>query len=141
MLSKHPGLCRFPHGHSRRIDVVLSAERLDSNDMLCDFKTIKLAVGEFLQRLDHSLAVNSNDASIESLKATTAGQRLVVYENEDPTTEVMARHIYEFLVKEVRAARTYRDDAGNAYRFPEGISVERVRVGETSTSWAEYGVN
>ena len=30
MLSKHPGRCRFPHGHSRRVDVVLSAEDLDA---------------------------------------------------------------------------------------------------------------
>ena len=38
MLSKHPGLCRFPHGHSRRVDVVLGAETLDSSGMVCDFR-------------------------------------------------------------------------------------------------------
>ena len=25
LLSKHPGKCRFPHGHSRRVEVVLAA--------------------------------------------------------------------------------------------------------------------
>lgn len=141
MLSKHAGLCRYPHGHSRRIDIVLSAERLDGQDMLCDFKTIKLAVDRFLQQFDHSLAVNSDDPMLPMLQSTRAGERLVVFEHLDPTTEVMARRIYDFLAGEVCSGTVYRDDLGNEYRFPPGIVVERVRVGETATSWAEYGVD
>jgi hypothetical protein len=48
MLSKHPEKCKFPHGHSRRVEVVLSAETLDAADMVCDFKAVKLAIGEFM---------------------------------------------------------------------------------------------
>ena len=48
MLSKHPDKCRFPHGHTRKIELVLEADALDGNDMVCDFKAVKEAVGEFL---------------------------------------------------------------------------------------------
>ena len=41
MLSKHPDKCRFPHGHSRKVECVFSAESLDQNEMVCDFKVVK----------------------------------------------------------------------------------------------------
>lgn len=137
MLSKHPSLCRYPHGHSRRVDVVLSGERLDQNDMLCDFKAIKLSVRDFVNAFDHALAINSADPMVKALGAVR--ERLVLFENEDPTTEAMARRIFEFIQRELGAGRTYTDHDGKAYSFPPGVRVERVRVTETSSSWAEYG--
>ena len=41
MLSKHPDLCKFPHGHSRKVEIVLEADTLDHNEMVCDFKAFK----------------------------------------------------------------------------------------------------
>jgi 6-pyruvoyltetrahydropterin/6-carboxytetrahydropterin synthase len=143
MLSKHPGLCRFPHGHTRRVEVVLCSETLDAQDMVCDFKTLKLAVREHLARLDHAMAVNSADPMLPALRGATGDavrERVVTFENQDPTTEVLARSIYEFLAGELRAGRTYRDEQGLEYRFPPGLRLERVRVSETSSTWAEYGV-
>lgn len=137
MLSKHPSLCRFPHGHSRRIDVILSGDSLDRNDMLCDFKAIKLAVREFVDRFDHSLALNSDDPMLRQLDAVH--DRLIIFEGEDPTTEVMARRIFDHIANELRAGRSYTDHDGKSYRFPPGLSVDKVRVTETSSSWAEYG--
>jgi 6-pyruvoyltetrahydropterin/6-carboxytetrahydropterin synthase len=143
MLSKHPGLCRFPHGHTRRVEVVLCSEALDAQDMVCDFKTLKLALREHLARLDHAMAVNSDDPMLPALtgEATggTARRRVVTFEHQDPTTEVLARSIFEFLDGELRAGRTYRDEQGLEYRFPPGLRLERVRVSETSSTWAEYG--
>ena len=34
MLSKHPDKCRFPHGHTRRVELVLEADDLDENGMV-----------------------------------------------------------------------------------------------------------
>lgn len=89
MLSKHPGRCRFPHGHSRRVEVVLVSETLDENDMVCDFRAIKLAASELLDAWDHAMAVNSQDPRLEDVKAA-AGDRVIVFQGEDPTTEVLA---------------------------------------------------
>jgi 6-pyruvoyltetrahydropterin/6-carboxytetrahydropterin synthase len=138
MLSKHPDRCRFPHGHSRRVELVLSSESLDDNDMVCDFKALKLAVAGFLDDWDHAMAINSADPMAETL-AAASGERLIVFENEDPTTEVLARRIYEHLEAQIRGGAILTDERGGTFRLPAHVRVERVRVGETSTSWAEYG--
>ena len=138
MLSKHPGRGRYPHGHSRRIDVVVAADALDAHDMVCDFKALRLALEGYLDRFDHALAINSADPARERLTDELGG-RLVVYENTDPTTEVMARDIYDHLAAIIARAEPLTDSDGNRYELPKGLLVERVRVTETSTSWAEYG--
>lgn len=136
LLSKHPGLCRHPHGHTRRIELVLSADRLDSADMVCDFKALKLAMSSMVDQLDHSLAVNSDDPRAQAF----LGERLVIFEGVDPTTEVMARWIYDHLARELAAGKVYVDGRGDRYMFPEPgtVRLERVRVTETTSSWAEY---
>jgi 6-pyruvoyltetrahydropterin/6-carboxytetrahydropterin synthase len=139
MLSKHPGLCRFPHGHTRRVDVVLAAERLDERDMICDFKVIKLALEAFLARFDHAMAMNSGDPALATLDPAVR-ERIVTFENADPTTEVLAKHFFDHIAAEIGAGRGYADERGHRYRFPGGLKVERVRVTETSSTWAEYGV-
>ncbi len=159
MLSKHPGLCRFPHGHSRRVEIVLAAAELDGHDMVCDFKAVKLAVKEFLDKLDHAMAMNRADPMVKAMMGPRAGpaagagnagsnagqmmdrpmmERVVLFD-QDPTTEVLARYVFEYLDGEIRAGKTYHDVRGDAYRFPAGLVLERVRVSETSSSWAEYG--
>ncbi|MFG0247214.1 MAG: 6-pyruvoyl tetrahydropterin synthase family protein [Phycisphaerales bacterium JB052] len=139
MLSKHPGRCRLPHGHSRRVDLVISADKLDDNDMVCDFKALKLAVEDYLDHYDHALMVNADDSILETLPEQYRG-RLIVLEGEDPTTEVLARRIYEFVQGQIRAGGTFTDPNGFAFSLPTHLTLERVRVSETSSSWAEYGV-
>lgn len=138
MLLKHPGRCRYPHGHTRRVEVVVSGERLNDNDMVCDFKAIKLALGDLLDRFDHAMIVNAADPLLASLQEELK-ERVIAFEGEDPTTEVLARRIYEHLEAEIGAAREYEGPSGEVYVLPRDLVLERVRVGETSTSWAEYG--
>ncbi len=135
MLSKHPGRCRFPHGHSRRVEVVLSAATLDAGDMVCDFKALKLALLPHLDALDHAMAINASDPMRETLEK--AKSRVVVFD-ADPTTEVMARRLFDIIERELTGDAEYRDDQGCVYRFPPGVRLERVRVSETATTWAEY---
>ncbi len=118
MLLKHPGLCRHPHGHTRRVEVVLASETLDSFDMVCDFKAVRLAVSEFLHRLDHAMAVNSQDPIVDQLSPALR-ERLVVFKDQDPTTEVFAKFIYEFLAGEISAGRrTWMSAAGSTGSTP-----------------------
>jgi 6-pyruvoyltetrahydropterin/6-carboxytetrahydropterin synthase len=135
MLSKHAERCRFPHGHSRRVEVVVTADELDENGMVCDFKAVKLALAQCLDRLDHAMAVNSDDPMLEPLRA--AGARVVVFEGVDPTTEVLAKYIHDELTAVIAGGRPV-GAGGGAYRLRPGLRVERVRVGETVNSWAEY---
>src|SRR5437868_5388876 len=96
MLHKHPEKCRYPHGHSRRVEVVLSASELNAADMVCDFKAVKLAVGEFVDSFDHAICVNSSDPFLPSLK-DLPGARVIVFDQTDPTTEVIARHVFKHI--------------------------------------------
>ena len=133
-LSKHPGNCRFPHGHSRRIDVVLVADALDDHDMVCDFKALKEALQSFLERWDHALCLNSSDPHFTQL-AQSYGDRIVAFPQADPTTEVLARAVFHEAQQRLRAAAA---EPGAVYPISHSVRVERVRVTETSSSWAEY---
>ncbi|PCI08107.1 6-pyruvoyl tetrahydropterin synthase [bacterium] len=139
MLSKHPGRCRLPHGHSRTVELVIASDHLDDNDMVCDFKSLKLAVEDYLDQYDHALMINSNDPFLKTIPEQYK-TRLIVLENEDPTTEVLARRIYEYVSAQIKAGGSYIDPNGNTFTLPTHLTLERVRVSETSSSWAEYGL-
>ena len=132
ILSKHPGKCRFPHGHSRRVEVVLAADTLDANDMVCDFKAVKHALQTFLDSWDHALALNTDDPNF-AFYQEKHGARIIPSAHTDPTTEVMARTVFDELSRALVAAARPGD-----FAIAPGVRVERVRVTETSSSWAEY---
>ena len=68
MLSKHPDKCRFPHGHTRKVEFVLEAQQLDRNEMVCDFLVVKEIIGDYLNSLDHAICVNTADPAYEELR-------------------------------------------------------------------------
>jgi 6-pyruvoyltetrahydropterin/6-carboxytetrahydropterin synthase len=139
MLSKHPERCRFPHGHTRRIEVVVSSETLDANDMVLDFKALKLAVADYIERYDHAMAVNSNDPLIEAIRQVHPDS-LIVFEDTDPTTEVIAKDLFEYVSNVLQGGFTGDAKNGTTYFIPPAlVALERVRVWETPASWAEYG--
>jgi len=134
MLSKHPERCRFPHGHTRRIEVVVSSASLNPFDMVVDFKALKLAVGAYVERYDHAMALNSQDPLLGEILAVHP-ESAIVFEGVDPTTEVLARDIFDFVSSVLEAGF---EEA--SYSIPAGaVRLERVRVWETPDSWAEFG--
>jgi 6-pyruvoyltetrahydropterin/6-carboxytetrahydropterin synthase len=138
MLSLHPEKCKYPHGHSRRVEVIVSAKELDGANMVCDFKAIKLAIGEFIDSFDHAICINSKDPLLHSLQ-NVPGIRLIKYEDTDPTTEVMAKHMFDHIQMALRSTKLYpREDGRLVYKIGSNVKLERVRVWETSSSWAEY---
>jgi len=134
MLSKHPDNCRCPHGHSRQVEIVLEADDLDGNEMVCDFKAVSVALDSFLKSFDHAMCINTDDPMYATFRETY-GDRVIGFEGEDPTTEVVAKYFYN-------AVRTALADAGREQelRYPvrESVRLKRVRVWETSRTWAEY---
>jgi 6-pyruvoyltetrahydropterin/6-carboxytetrahydropterin synthase len=134
MLSKHPDLCKFPHGHSRKVEFILEAAALDRNEMVCDFKVLKDAVGEYLQSFDHSLCVNTRDPNFPQLQAAY-GKQIIAFDAQDPTTEVIAKTIFDEAKKRLAA---YAANVQSKYPLGQNVRLIRVRVWETSSSWAEY---
>lgn len=132
LLTKHPGACRFPHGHSRTIEIVLTSETLDAHDMVCDFAAIKAAARAAVERYDHTFALNTADPAFAPLQ-TAFGERVIAFRDTDPTTEVLAREIFH----RVRTALT-EPPADPRRVVPPGVRLEKIRVTETSSSWGEY---
>ncbi len=127
LLSKHEGRCRYPHGHSQTIEIVLESDRLNGNDMVCDFRRVKEAAGEVVEVFDHAMCLNTRDPLYETLKARF-GKRVVGFPDEDPTCEVLAKTLFDRIGERIRDG-----SLGN-----KEIRLVRVRVHETGSSWAEY---
>ena len=135
-LSKHPEKCRFPHGHSLRIEVVVRGRELNDHDMVCDYKALKMIVTDVVQQLDHAMALNSSDPHLEGLKAID--DRVLIFDDCDPTTEIVVRWVFEQIAERLAADGNVKSPSGASYEIPAGLKLERVRVWETSTSWGEY---
>ncbi|OIR05230.1 6-carboxy-5,6,7,8-tetrahydropterin synthase [mine drainage metagenome] len=135
LLTKHPGACRFPHGHSRTVEVVIAADTLDEREMVCDFKAIKQTVSDFVHRFDHSIALNTRDPHYGDYREAY-GDRVVPFEGEDPTSEAIARMIFEHVKQAL--ANASKNPVDPLYPVRRSVRLERVRVTETATTWAEY---
>lgn len=136
-LSKHPEKCRFPHGHTRTVEVVLCARSLDENDMVCDYKALKTVVERELERFDHAMLLAASDPHRDTF--APFAERVVLLEEGDPTTEVLARHLFRRIAAAFRPGMEVAAPGGAVYRVPPSVRLERVRVWETPSTWGEYG--
>ncbi|MDO8541384.1 MAG: 6-carboxytetrahydropterin synthase [Opitutaceae bacterium] len=132
LLTKHPGACRFPHGHSRTVEIVVAADELDENDMVCDFKALKTAATDVIDRYDHAFALNTADPRFTEFR-TAYGDRVLGFVKTDPTSEVLARELFCELRAQLAAAA-----ADAEFPVNHRVRLERVRVSETASTWAEY---
>jgi 6-pyruvoyltetrahydropterin/6-carboxytetrahydropterin synthase len=136
MLSKHPDKCQFPHGHTRKVVFVLEADDLDENEMVCDFKIIKEAVGEYVDAFDHAMCMNTDDPAYTEFK-NRYGDRVIGFESKDPTTELMSKHIFDAANEKLLE---YRSALETRYPLRNSVKLVSVRVWETSSSWAQYSL-
>jgi len=134
MLSKHPEKCAFPHGHTRKVEFVLEADELDEHEMVCDFKIIKQIMSDFLETLDHAMCINTDDCRYADFKAFY-GDRVIGFEATDPTTELMAKTIFDHFKEKLAQ---YANAPAQRYPLRNILRIVKVRLWETSTSWAEY---
>ena len=135
ILSKHPDKCAYPHGHTRKVEFTLEADELDQNEMVCDFKIISQVMSDFLSALDHAMCINTKDPRYVDFK-TAYGDRVIAFEALDPTTEVMAKTIFDHFKKKLAE---YVRRGEERYPLRPNLRIIKVRLWETSSSWAEYG--
>lgn len=116
-LLNYQGKCKHLHGHNGRVEILLSAKKLDKRGMVVDFGDVKQIVKGFVDdNLDHKMILCGKDPMAPVLKSHREPYYLM---KENPTAENIARHIFDF-------ARSKR------------LPVIRVRLWETDTSFAEY---
>lgn len=79
-LRGYGGNCERLHGHNWNVEVRLAAEGLDEQGLAIDFRQAKALLEEVLEGLDHRFL-----------------NELEPFRDENPSTERLARHIFEAL--------------------------------------------
>jgi 6-pyruvoyltetrahydropterin/6-carboxytetrahydropterin synthase len=116
-LLDYDGICKHPHGHNAVAEIEVRTDALDPRNMVVDFSDIKRIVKGWIDReLDHKMILRHDDPLVKPLQSL--GEPIFIIDS-NPTVERIARLIFE----------VSRD---------QGLSVVRVTVWETPTSWATY---
>lgn len=116
-LMNYAGKCRHPHGHNGRVEVEISARKLDPRGMVVDFGDIKSRLQSWIDdHLDHGMILRKDDPLVKTFKNLGEPVYLMA---DNPTAENIAKEI--FTVARER-----------------GLPVTRVTLWETEKSWASY---
>jgi 6-pyruvoyltetrahydropterin/6-carboxytetrahydropterin synthase len=116
-LLDYDGMCKHPHGHNAVAEIEIQADSLDARNMVADFGDIKRVVKGWVDReLDHRMILRRDDPLVQCLQSL--GEPVYLLES-NPTVERIARLVYDVSRE-------------------QGLSVVRVTVWETPTSWATY---
>ena len=81
-LREYHGDCENLHGHNWKLEVVLSARKLDKLGMVCDFRVVKQHLAAVTDRLDHKYL-----------------NELTEFAKRNPTTENVAAFVSRELAK------------------------------------------
>ena len=108
-LRGYRGKCENPHGHNYKVQITLAGETLDNIGLLYDFKDLKAAMGEVVDRLDHQYL---ND--------------IAPFNEQNPSAENMARYFYKECTARLATATGGR------------VRVKLVKIWETDTTTATY---
>ena len=81
-LRGYKGKCENIHGHNWKVGVTVSSDKLDKIGIVADFRDVKKQLKDVLEKLDHK---NLNS--------------LAYFKKINPTSENLARFIYEKLKK------------------------------------------
>lgn len=111
-LRDYEGPCARLHGHTWQVDVTVKGRQLDPRGMLVDFKEIKAAVRNVVEKLDHQ---NLND--LEAFQQGGTG---------NPTAENLSRFIYSSLAsKMVDQGRNVIIASVRVWESPDACAVYR----------------
>jgi 6-pyruvoyltetrahydropterin/6-carboxytetrahydropterin synthase len=116
-LLDYDGVCKHPHGHNAIAEIEVRTPQLDARNMVCDFSDIKRIVKGWIDaHFDHRMLLRHDDPLVKSLR--DLGEPVFICQS-NPTVEHIAQLIFRHATE-------------------QGLSVVRVKVWETPTSYAEY---
>ncbi len=108
-LRGYRGKCENPHGHNYKVRITLAGEQLDGIGLLYDFKDLKQAMAQIIDRLDHQFL---NDVE--------------PFRQQNPSAENMARYFYR------EASALLAQATGGR------VKVKQVKIWETDSTTATY---
>ena len=92
LIRDYDGVCNRLHGHNWKIEVIVKASVLDDIGMGMDFKDVKAAANELIDKLDHR---NLNE--------------IPPFDTVNPTAENLAAYFYQELSREINTQRVKVD--------------------------------
>ena len=92
-LNNHGGSCKDLHGHNWKVRVQLIAQKTDELGMAIDFKVIKDHLVELMDKFDHKYL-----------------NELVWFKKQNPTSENIARVIFQELQKVLEKDEIYMNE-------------------------------
>ncbi len=108
-LRGYRGKCEKPHGHNYKVRITLEGAELDDIGLLLDFRELKAAMNETIDRLDHQMV-----------------NEIEPFTKLNPSAENMAKYFYDELNARIRKASEGR------------VRVKLVKLWETDTTTATY---
>ncbi len=84
-LRDYPGACSRLHGHNWRLEVEVSASRLDELGMVIDFRRIRQEARDVVERFDHRFL-----------------NEIPPFDEINPTAENIAAHLYREIDARIR---------------------------------------
>lgn len=117
------------HGHSYILEVFFVSDIVDETGMVIDFGEINHYIKDLVDEWDHALVMSNNFSSryLITLEEFNKKVKITPY---NPTAELIAKDIYHDI---------YERLTGSILSIREGIiKIEKVRLHETKTGWAEY---
>ncbi len=108
-LRGYRGKCEKPHGHNYKVRITLEGEKLDNIGLLLDFRELKAAMNDVIDRLDHQMV-----------------NEIEPFTTVNPTAENMAKYFYDELNTSLGKTTDGR------------VRVKLVKLWETDTTTATY---
>lgn len=135
-LPNHNGRCRRLHGHTYRVDIMVSGNMVEeegasNQGMVVDFSVIKDVWAPFDRRLDHSTLLWEKDPLLDDLRSANGGHGVnledlgIEVTPQPPTAEYIAEIVFRNFWRALHL------------EHPQ-IILDAVRVWETPTSWALF---
>ncbi len=119
---------RSIHGHSYRVELILSSSALDRGQMVYDFGLTKGVIKAFIDSFDHAITLWSGDDPqyLEDMKRWS--ERWVQIP-VNPSAEQYARLFFVLVERVLKQTKMVNMESG--------VTLERVIVHETETGYAE----
>lgn len=107
----YPGKCDRLHGHNWKVEALVKGTELDELGMLVDFKVVKNALKEVLDRFDHRY-LNELKPFSDGLNPTAENLARIIFEELAPSKAfVRDSHLYAITVYETpNSSVTYTKD-------------------------------
>jgi len=123
-LMNHKGKCKNLHGHTYKLEVSLTSNKLTPDGMVVDFTILKNLVQKWVDdNLDHSTILNKDDRKVIEFCQKMGFRSYLI--NGEPTAENMTQVIYDQIKRVLDA---------NKDVLLDDLKISYIKLWETSTS-------